>query len=154
MAKKRYYYSTEEKVTTTRKGYIEMEMDFTQVYDCFEEVADKIGSVTSMRLLLYLLKNMGDSNDIRIDTPLLRKYNDHRKSRNQEDIPLSTFHYCVKELTKAGALTRYAKGCYYLNPHFFWKDTPEKRREFLQDESNENRFVANQDKIIHLPNNS
>jgi hypothetical protein len=52
---RRIYFQTEEITTVKKKGYIEIDEDFTQVYKSFNLIAPKIKSVWSWQLLFWIM---------------------------------------------------------------------------------------------------
>lgn len=143
MGVKRYYFQTEETVTTTRKGWLEIEEEFVQVYDCIIAVSPFLKNGASYQLLLWLGVNMNAMNTIHIGEKILDDFNKHLRSHCDEcEISRSTFFRAVDELTKAKVLTKVARAFYYLNPHFFWKGTQKARIEFLQEEMKDGRTIS------------
>ena len=138
MATKRFYYETEETHTTKKKGWIEVEMDYTQIYSCFNQIAPKIASATTFKLLFYLLSTkMNDSNGIDTRLSSFKEFNIHLETLcgPNKGITYRTFMNCMKELKGAGALTQVGKGNYYANPLMFWQSDHDSRNEFLTEEA-------------------
>ena len=143
MAAKRYYFQTEETVTTTRKGYVLIEEDFMQVYHSVLAVSPFLHLGTSYQLLFWIGVNMNESNIIHIGEKTLEQFNEHLKIADKKaSISRTTFFRAVEELKKTGVLTKVGRAYYYLNPHFFWKGTQKARIEFIKDENLDNRYVS------------
>lgn len=143
MAKKRYYFQTEETTVVTRKAFIEIEEDFMQVYHNFLSVSPFLKVGTSYQLLFWLGVNMNDSNTIHIGETTLNDFNKYLYSHCEKcSISRATFFRAVDELNKANILTKVSRAFYYLNPHFFWKGTQKARIEFLRDEHAENKSIT------------
>jgi hypothetical protein len=134
---KRIYFNTQKTITVTKKGYFEIDEDFTQVYKSFTKIALKINNGSSWKLLFYLLSESNNMNGVVISSQGHKKFSSFLKSGNSISISRATYYRCVEELCDAGALTKYSKGHYYLNPYIFWQSDKESRVEFLQDESAE-----------------
>lgn len=144
MKKKRIYFKTEEIKTTVRRGYFEIDTDYTQIYDSFSLVAKKIRSATSFKLLLWLLANKtNDENGI--DSGI-NTYNDFNNYLSVDcdscSITYRTFLNCMKELMDSGAVTKPYKGQYFANPYLFWKDETDKRIEHLTEQNKDGNFIS------------
>ena len=142
--KRRFYFETEETITKKKKGWIEIDMDFTQVYTCFSEIAAFINSPTSWKLLFWLLSSeTNKSNVVNTSNEVHERFNKYLKQKcNHCEVAKRTFHDSIKELLEAGALTRIGKGAYYLNPHIFWKTDKKDRIKFIEDETKDGRYVS------------
>jgi hypothetical protein len=134
MSRKRIFFNTEETVTTTKKGWAEVELDFTQIYDTFTEIAVDIKSATTFKLLFWLLANkMSDENGIVCDSVSFNEFNKYLGEKCKEDCSINyrTYLRAIKELSDVGALTKVQKGHYYANPHLFWGGDKQDRLDFL-----------------------
>lgn len=134
---KRIYFNTQKTITVTKKGYFEIDEDFTQVYKSFTNIALKINNGSSWKLLFYLLSESSNMNGVVISSEGHKKFSAFLKAGNSISISRATYYRCVEELCESGALTKYSKGHYYLNPYIFWQSDKGSRIEFLQDESAE-----------------
>jgi len=134
MRAKRIYFETEETKTTRKKGWIDIDMDYTQIYDCFNVISPKIKHGISYQLLFWVLANKTseeNGTDFSIETH--RQFSAHSEAICPgSSVSYRSFLRSVKELHEAGALTKIAKGHYYANPNMFWKDELMKRVEMLQ----------------------
>jgi hypothetical protein len=131
---RRVYFNTEQTTTVVRKGYIEIDEDFTQVYESFSSIAIKIHSGNSWKLLFWMLSNSSQENGIQVSNRSFEKFNNFIKDSGADIISKPTYYRCVKELVEAGAITQVGKGHYYMNPYAFWKDDKNKRITFITDE--------------------
>jgi len=133
----RIYFNTEKTVTVIKRGYFELDEDFTQVYKSFSHIALEIDNGVSYKLLCYLLAEANTMNGVDISANGYKNFNSFLSSKNKKPISLATYYRCVTELCKAGALTKFSKGHYYLNPYLFWQSDKKSRVQFLQDEQSE-----------------
>lgn len=142
--KKRLYYVTEETKITRKKAWVDIDMNFSQMYSCFNNIAPKIKSATSFKLLFWLLANKTtDSNGVICNVDSFNEFNQHLKQTCEAcEITYRTYSSCLSELVEARAFDRTSKGTYYANPHMFWKDDKEKREQFLisKDKDRDYRF--------------
>jgi len=149
MAKtRRIYYQKEEVTTVKKKGYIEIDEDFTQVYKSFNLIAPKIRSVWSWQLLFWVMANATtDSNGVVLGGQSYEKFN----TQLTKGITSATFYSCVKDLVDAGCLTKVGKGHYYLNPYIFWNSDKTSRIEFIQDEKKDGGYMSVNPVNLQLP---
>jgi hypothetical protein len=136
---RRIYFDTEEITTVKKRGWIEIDEDFTQVYKSFNLLANKIDSPTSWKLLFWIMANASnDQNGVEINKRTFERFNkDHSKT-----ISIATYYNSIDELCKAGAITKVGKGHYYLNPYIFWSADREARITFIQDEQKEGSTLS------------
>ena len=139
MRTKKVFFNTQETITKTKRGWIEIDFDFTQVYDCFSNISAKIKSATTFKLLFWLLANkMNDENGINCSTHSFEEFNNHlTQSCGGCEINYRTYLRAIKELNEVGALTKVGKGHYYANPHMFWAGDKDGRINFLELEAND-----------------
>lgn len=150
MTTKRHWFQTEETktVTTVRKGWVEIDEDFTQVYDSFLALSKDLQYKVSWQLLFWLFKQMNDNNGIQIGKHTFETFNKYLLI-DCPDCVISrpTFDRAVNDLINVKVLTKVGKGFYYLNPHLFWKGSKKNRIEFIKDENKEARYLS------HNPSN-
>ena len=142
MSKKLWYESTETTVKN-KKGFIEIDTDFTQVYDCFSKLSVKVKSVVTLKLLFWLLSHEANkSNGVSSGSAIFDKFKKYLINEGVEPVALRTFKAAFEELTKIGALTRVGRGHYYLNPYVFWRDDKTERMNFITDEKKDKKFIS------------
>ena len=141
---KRIYFDEETTVIKKRKGWIEIEMDFTQIYDCINDISPFINSPTSFKLMFYLLSNeAGKNNGIISSKDVYERFNKHQMSKVPEwKMTYRTFLNCMDELKNSKALTKVGRGHYYFNPHIAWKEDKNERLKFIQDEHKDGNVVS------------
>lgn len=140
---KRIYFETTETVTKNSKGWVEIDTDFTQVYDCFSKLSVKLRSIVSVKLLFWLLSHEANkSNGITSGQHVYDKFVKYLVDEGGESVALRTFKASIEELTTIGALTRVGRGHYYLNPYVFWKADKKERINFIMDENKERKFMS------------
>jgi len=131
---RRVYFNTEQTTTVVRKGYIEIDEDFTQVYESFSYIAIKIHSGNSWKLLFWMLSNSSQENGIQVSNRSFEKFNKFIQDSGADVVSKPTYYRCIKELVESGAITQVGKGHYYMNPYAFWKEDKSKRINFITDE--------------------
>lgn len=151
---KRIYYETEETKTTKKKGWMDIDMSYTQLYDCFNQISHKIKSGTSYEILFWVLANKtSESNGMDLSAETHRQFCKHSEIKDPgSSISYRTFTRCIKELYDAGALTKIDRGHYYANPNMFWKDELSKRSDMLELEKKDGTYVSvNPIKLLEEP---
>lgn len=123
----RYYYNTEETVTTKKKGYIEIEDNYTQVYDNVLDLTKKLSSLLDMQIFLYLAKNSNKHNVFNTSKTL---QTDIKKDLEKE-FNEATFYKCIERLVNAKLLIKLTKGQYQLNPLTVWRESQVDRRKII-----------------------
>lgn len=140
---KRIYFETTETTVKNKKGWIEIDTDYTQVYDCFSKISVKLKSITSVKLLFWLLSHEANkSNGISSGKIVYDRFVKYLQEEGAEPVTNRTFVNCFEELTAIRALTRIGKGHYYLNPYMFWRDEIKERIGFITDEAKESKFIS------------
>lgn len=135
---KRIYYEKEETHTSKIKGYIDVETDYIQLYKNFVKVSGKITSITTFKLLHWLLaERMSDNNGLQSGR-LLEDFNQYLVESCGEDCAVhkATFHRCLEELIKIGAVNKIGRAHYFANPNLFWSDDVQARLDHLKDHGN------------------
>lgn len=146
------FFETTETKETKKKGYVIVDTDYTQVYDCFSDICVKLRSISSVKLLFWLLSNeVNKSNGISSGKHVFEKFNKHLEENGIEKIGERTFQACFEELTSIGVFTKVGRGHYYINPYLFWRDSIKKRTDFIIDEGKEKRYKSlnpREDKLL------
>jgi len=123
---------------------VEIDFDFTQVYDCFGLIAFKIKSPISFALLFFLLQKVPKNNYIYIDGAIKKEFLELYKklSGDPKGITETTFYNCLLDLQEARAIEKITRGRYYLNPYSFWRDDKVKRVDYLKIDAGSGQTVA------------
>lgn len=154
MTKRRVYYEKEETKITKERGWMDIDMDYTQLYHCFTRISPKINSATTFKLLFWLLANKtNDSNGIDTSTESFNQFNSYLSEVNKVDTSITyrTFMNCMTELKTSGALTQVGRGHYYANPNMFWQDSTKKRTILLSEEAKDGNYISvNPTKMIEI----
>jgi hypothetical protein len=128
--------STVKTETTDESLYFDMDLDYSQVYHCFNQIAPLIKSATSFQLMHWILASrINDQNGIEVSKHAFEEFNKHLQSVCSDCvITYRTFLRCIKELKNVGAINRIGKGHYYANANMFWTDSTDNRQVFLDQE--------------------
>ena len=140
---KRLHFNLTETTIKNKQGWVEIDTDFTQVYDCFSKISVKLRSISSVKLLFWLLSHeCNKSNGISSGRPVFEKFNKYLEENEMPPISERTFKACFDELTKTQTITRVGRGQYYFNPYVFWRDDRSEREAFITDEAKEKKFIS------------
>lgn len=140
---KRLYFDLTETTVKNKKGYVVVDTDFTQVYDCFCRVSVHLKSLTSVKLLFWLLSHEANkSNGISSGRKVYERFIKFLEKEKAPTVTERTFQNAFEELTSIKAITRIGRGQYYLNPYVFWRDDKAERISFIADEQKEKRYLS------------
>jgi hypothetical protein len=140
---KKIFFEEEKTVVKKQRGYIEVDTDFTQVYDCFDKLCIRLKSISSVKIMFWLLSHETNKNNtIGSNKFVYQRFNQHLIAEGAETISDRTFQASIEELHKNNILTKVARGMYYFNPHVFWRDDKNKRVQFIIDEKKDGNYES------------
>lgn len=139
---KKVTVQTEEATIKRVTKTMEIDFDFTQVYDCMYSLSFSLKSPISFQILFFLLKSLNSDNIININTKVVNDFNREKIEHGFKGISEQTFYKCMKELTKARIVTKLTRGSYFMNPQVLWKDDKDKRVEFIREEMKSSNGLA------------
>lgn len=129
---KRLYYETEtETRTVKKKGYIEVDDQYTQIYDSLSRLTFKMKSLTEVQLMFFFCIN---SNDHGIFSSNERSYLDfirYTKANQGAEISKVTFFNSIKNLADNKIFIKLNRGQYQLNPFLIWRDSLNERTDAI-----------------------
>lgn len=131
--KKRIFYETEEVSTKTKRGYIDLDMDYFQFYsNAFHHLAS-ISSNCAKDFILWVMGKVDDNNEFIYSKTLFEEFNkDLSLIRVPKKYQQNTLDVGMKELTNNGIVIRQERGRYKVNPKLFWSDDINKRIESVK----------------------
>ena len=129
---------TGETTTVSKFKEMEIDIDYTQIYSCFNELAPKIKSVTSFKLLFWLLANKTNkSNSIQCGKSSFLEFNQFLEEKDPTgSVSEQTYYSCLSELVKTGIIKKHARNNYAANIFVIWKDKLKNRLNLIQHNSN------------------
>lgn len=133
--KKRIYFETEEVVTTKtkRKGWIEIELDYTQIYNNIASLILHINDKWAVRYLFWIIPQCNENNMIPHSTITIKQFQEWLGKNGFDVIPsIKTIRDAVTELVKNKIFIKYTNNSYQLNPLFIWSDETNKRIEHIK----------------------
>jgi hypothetical protein len=126
--KRRVFYETEEVVTRTKKGYIDLDMDYFQFYsNAFRHLAS-VSSMCAKDFILWVMGRVNDENEFDYSRTMFDEFNsDLAKIKVPKEYKQNTLDVAIKELVENEILIRHGRGKYKVNPNLFWSDDTNKR---------------------------
>lgn len=123
----RYYFKTEEKITKQKQGYVEVEDNYTQIYDNVLSLTLKLNSLLDIQILLYLSKNCNQQNVFNANSLMY-----HRIQKELNKIFTErTFYNSLKTLSDAKLIVKLTKGQYQINPLAVWRESQKDRADII-----------------------
>lgn len=132
MSSKRVYFDTEEIVLRKKKGWIEVDTDFIQVYKMASKATASFKLINSYRLLFYLIQKYEGSGIFEVGVQFLDGFNEYLSSGCSNAIKKSQLHNCMIELMEAKLAIKVRKGQYHLNPYLFWSESAADRIDMIK----------------------
>lgn len=128
MSKKRIFFETEEVVRKTRRGYIDLEMDYFQFYNVAFHYLASLSSNCAKDFILWVMSRVDENNEFTFSRDMYNDFlSDLSRIRQPKTYGENTLHVAIKELIENDILIRYSRGRYRVNPKLFWSDDTSKR---------------------------
>ena len=151
MAKrKRIFFETQEVIKKTKRGYIDLEMDYFQFYAAaFSHVAS-LSSNCSKDFILWVMARVDENNRFTYSKDLYREFNaDLGRIAKPKEYAESTMNMALRELSEAGIIFRASRGEYTVNPKLFWSEEISQRVKSIQLMKTEERHLPEHDSILY-----
>lgn len=130
---KRIYFQTEEIKTVKKKGYVEVDDSYTQVYDCLFKLAFKMKSIVETQLLFYFCSKATEQGVFNTDDKSYKEFVKHAEINGGTSISKVTYFSAIKNLSENKIIVKLTKGQYQLNPMLLWKSTSSERIEHIEE---------------------
>lgn len=138
--KKRLYFETEEITTTKKKGWIEVDLDYTQFYECLGKSIASLNSIMSVKLLCWSFSQINKENMFAINDLKMEEFNAWLKLNGGVEYNKRSIYNALKELINKKIVIKWSNGSYQLNPVHIWSDTIHKRLEHLKEKGMYNQY--------------
>ena len=126
--KKRIFYETEETVTRTKRGYIDMDVDYFQFYSTAFSYVASLSSICSKDFILWIIGRVDEKNEFKYNRNLFALFTkDLSELVKPKKYSESTMYIALMELVEHEILFRIEKGHYKVNPKLFWSVDLNKR---------------------------
>ena len=123
---------------------VEIDLDFTQLYDCFLILAMRIKSTTAFQILFYMLRVMGRDNIVMVNKRAVIGFNEQRTRTGQKSISEQAFYKAIKGLVRYGVMVKMppTRGAYFMNPFAMWKGEKSQRIAYLREDAGPGQNIA------------
>jgi hypothetical protein len=130
---KRLCFETEETKITRKKGYIEVDDNYTQIYDNLSKLTFKMKSLVEAQLMFYLCTKVSNEGYFYSNQLLYTNFKSFSKDAGGINITDRTIATAIKNLSENKIIIKHAKGQYQLNPFLIWKDSIADRSKLITD---------------------
>jgi hypothetical protein len=147
--KRRIFFETQEVVQRTKRGYVDLEMDYFQFYSAaFSHVAS-LSSSCSKDFILWVMGKVNEDNSFIYSQQMFKEFNqDLAKIQKPKQYVESTMKMALRELSDAGIITRLSRGEYRVSPKLFWTGATPKFKKYTDEElSNVSNWINPQTTI-------
>jgi hypothetical protein len=131
--KKRIFFETEEVVRKTRRGYIDLNMDYFQFYNIAFHYIASLSNNCAKDFILWIMSRVDGNNEFMYNKTI---YDDFIKDlatiARPKTYTENTLHVSIRELIDNKILDRIGRGKYRVNPALFWSDDTTKRIEAVR----------------------
>ena len=139
------FSTRKEKVEIDRTvDSVEIDLDFTQLYDCFLILAMGVKSTTAFQVMFYLLRVMGRDNNVVVNNRAVAGFNEQRTRTGQKPLSEQAFYRAVKALVTYGVMVKLppSRGMYFMNPFAMWKGKKEARIAYLREDAGPGQSIS------------
>ncbi|MCS7317121.1 MAG: hypothetical protein NZZ41_02210 [Candidatus Dojkabacteria bacterium] len=137
---RRIYFETERTTITRTKGWVEIDLDYTQFYDSLGKTICTIDSMLAVKLLCWLFTQINESNMFTFNDLKIDEFNRWLKDNKSKVYNKRSVYVALKELITKKIVLKWSNGSYQLNPIFIWSDTIENRIKHLEQLGRYNEF--------------
>ena len=131
--KKRVYFETEDTIIKRKKGWFEIELDYTQIYNNIAPLIVKLKDKWAIKYLFWIIPQSNEENMLPHSEMIMKNFQEWLRSQNIEDVPsVKSIKDAVTELIKNKIFIKHGNNCYQLNPLFIWSDSTNKRIEHIK----------------------
>jgi len=119
---------------------IEVDVDFTQIYNCFSLLSFRLTSGTSFQLFFFILKNMDKNNIVSIDRDFRdRFFSLYKLVSGKKPVTEQSFYNALRDLVNAEVVKplndKKGRGTYFINPYAVWKADKDQRMSYLKEDA-------------------
>lgn len=147
---KRIFYETEEIVKRTKRGYIDMDVDYFQFYSAAFAYIASLSSTCAKDFILWVMARVDENNEFKYNKNLFSKFTqDLQNLSKPKEYAESTMYIALMELVENDILIRIEKGHYKVNPHLFWSVDISKRVKAVK--QIEELKASSEQKVLGIP---
>lgn len=142
--KKRIFFQTEEIIHKTKRGYIDLDMDYFQFYSIAFDHLASLSNNCAKDFIMWIMSRVDDNNEFSYNREVYKDFSDSlSKIFKPKTYSENTLHVSIRELVDNKILIKMSRGRYRVSPRLFWTDDTTKRVTAIKNiESNQR--VTNQ----------
>jgi len=129
MSIRKIYYQSERTVKTKIKGYVEMEIDFTQIYHTIFKHIRNVNDKWALKYIFWILDKANSDNMIPHGDKTMQDFIDEFPIDKQPSV--KTIRDAITELVRNEIFIKYGYGQYQLNPVIIWGKKSTLRQEHI-----------------------
>ena len=119
------YSKVRNLLPTLLKGWVDIEMDYVQVYNNIFQHTVNLKSKYGLQYVLFIMGKCNERNMIPHNDSILQEFCDKFDSKPS----IGTIRNAITELVKEKIFLKYSSNSYQLNPQIFWSDGKNERVE-------------------------
>lgn len=148
--RRRIFFETQEVIKKTKRGYVDLEMDYFQFYNAaFSHIAS-LSSNCSKDFILWIMGRVDDNNRFKYSKDMLNEFNEAlSKIPKPKNYAESTMNAALRELAEHHIIIRASRGEYTVNPKLFWTDEISQRIKSIQGMEQEQRRLPERDALLY-----
>jgi hypothetical protein len=141
--KKRIFFETEEVVRKTRRGYIDLEMDYFQFYNAAFHHLASLSNNCAKDFVLWIMGRVNDDNEFTYSKLIYQDFSDAlSKIERPKTYTENTLHVAIRELVDCGILIKMGRAHYKVNPKLFWSEDTSRRIETIRQLESNSKAMA------------
>jgi hypothetical protein len=141
--KKRVFFETEEVIRKTRRGYIDLEMDYFQFYNVAFYHLASLSNNCAKDFVLWIMSRVNDDNEFTYSKVMYGEFmEDLSKIARPKTYTENTLHIAIRELVDCGILIKMGRAHYKVNPKLFWSEGTSKRIQTIRQLESNTKALA------------
>jgi hypothetical protein len=152
---KRVYYEVEKKIETiSKKGYVEVDDNYTQMYDSLSKLSFKMKSLVENQFLFFACTHANDEGVFLSDERMFNRFNKYAEENGGKSVNRATFTRSIQNLTESKIFIKLNRGQYQLNPFLLWRDSVTERTNVLTticESKDKEKYMLNEPEITYRP---
>lgn len=148
--KRRIFFETQEVIRKTKRGYVDLEMDYFQFYNAAFGYVASLSSNCAKDFILWVMGRVDDNNRFQYSKEMLAEFNQALSGiANPKSYAESTMNSALRELAENHVIIRSSRGEYTVNPKLFWSEEVSERIKSIKNMEEEVRRLPEHDSIMY-----
>lgn len=141
--KKRVFFETEEVIRKTRRGYIDLEMEYFQFYNAAFHHLASLTNNCAKDFVLWIMTRVNDDNEFTYSKVLYQDFlDDLSKIARPKKYSENTLHVAIRELVDDKIFIKHGRAQYMVNPKLFWTENTSKRIDIIRGMESNTRALS------------